>query len=56
MLLECESKSEEFSFVYVYGEGCLLKRKGVGIWMASNAWMRRDASHAGEKVCSRCFQ
>ena len=30
MLLECENKGEEFSLVYVKGEGCLSKREGVG--------------------------
>jgi hypothetical protein len=46
VLLGGENSDEIFSFLDVNGEECLSKREGVGIRMASEAWMRREALHA----------
>ena len=46
VLLGGENSDEIFSFLDADGVGCLSKRKGVGIRMASEAWIRREASHA----------
>jgi hypothetical protein len=46
VLLVGEISDGIFSFLDVNGEGCLSKREGVGIRMASEAWMRREALHA----------
>jgi hypothetical protein len=49
VLLEGENKGNIFSFVDANGGGCLSKRGGVRIRMASKAWMRHDALHAVEE-------
>ena len=46
VLLVGENSDEIFSFLDFNGEGCLSKREGVGIRMASEAWMRREVLHA----------
>ena len=50
MLLQCENNDKINLFVDADGDGCLSKRGGAGIRMASEAWMRRDALHSVEVI------
>jgi hypothetical protein len=50
VVLRCENKGEKVSDANVKGDGCLSKRKGVGILMLSMSWMRREALHAVDEV------
>jgi hypothetical protein len=50
LLVVLGGENSDEIFLDVNGVGYLSKRKGVGIRMASEAWMRHEASHAVAEV------